>query len=858
MPRRTSFFAFLAGISIALLTVSCGDVKPSSEIKQTVLMCGSEQTALPGQPFGKELRITLLGNVERGFFGVSGKPSPVPGAEVKFVPAEGSDLSVEPETAVSDATGCVQVKVKAGKNTGDNYLRVIPSGYESKGMRVRFVVGAEISGAEQEGRVGSVLSDPLSVKLVKPDGTPATDVPVYFSMVSCPGKTPSGKVVTPFATTDKTGKAETFVQLGQDTGAYNVAVEVADPKSDFFIRSSQVRVMGIDVLAVTLSVIGGLAFFIFGMKLMGDGLQKVAGENMKRILQFFSKNGLIAIIAGTLVTGVIQSSSATTVMVIGFINAGLLTLSQSIGIIFGANIGTTVTAQIISFKLDALALPAVAIGFLVMLASSRVIKGWGETILGFGLLFFGMTMMSEELKMLGTFPSFVNCFRAFDCAPEPGGFMPFGAVLGAILIGMIATFVIQSSSAAMGIVLALGAGGLINFYTAVPLLLGTNIGTTVTAFLASLAANRVAKQAALAHFLFNFIGTAMMVIIFYVPYGTAHTPVFLYFINYITPGDIFAPVPQGIERHIAMAHTMFNVITVALLFPVMKPFARMCEMILPVTDKASAQIQALEPHLLATPSIALDQVVIEIRKMVADSWEMIDKAVNRHFVKSHVDPDEFKALREAESRIDDMQTAVTGYLVQITRRELSQNQSELIPLLMHCTNDAERIADHTENILKLTKKLSKTGITLSDVAREDIDRLWSLLDSQAKNVMLALAGTSHEGVESALDSERKINKLTKKYEKDYTKNYDVNAPYGLVRSEPAKEVGAEMAEGGEDIKTLARKFEKEHVDRRNAGKCSVEASVIFVEMLWELEMIGDHLANIAVRTPSIQKHCIAN
>ncbi len=859
----------LASLALILLLLlsACGDNSKNLTVAEVKIADGAEQCALPGESFSRQLRVELLGREKGLNLRPDSKLLPVSGQEILFTPVDGSRLTVEPNVAKTDVSGTVSVTVKAGTETGDNYLKITPVGAEDKSKTIRFIVGARLDGAEQEGLAGEYLPKPLSITLVRPDGKPAENVPVYFSVLSSPERKNTAKVNTHSALTNRNGVASTQVRLGKTTGEYKIGVEVADPKSGYFLRTSQFRVLGVDLTTVIITVIGGLAFFIFGMKMMGDGLLKIAGENMKRVLQFFSRNGFVAILAGTAVTAVIQSSSATTVMVVGFINAGLLTLKQAVGIIFGANIGTTVTAQIISFNLSGLALPAVAIGFMMMaLSKRRVVQGWGETVLGFGMLFFGMEMMSTELKTLGNFPTFVNFFRFFDCAPvTPQGYMPIAAVLGAIAIGMVATFIIQSSSAAMGIVLALAAGGLINFYTAVPLLLGTNIGTTITMFLASLAANRVAKQAALAHFMFNLIGTILMVILFYVPYGPDKIPVFLYFINYMTPGDVFAAIPQNVERHIAMAHTMFNVLAVTAIFPVMGLFTLMCEKLLPIRDTASTSTKSLEPHLLATPTIALEQVVVEIRRMVQDSWAMIDQAVNRYFIEATVDPEGFKELKEREKKVDAMQADVTNYLVQITRQNLTQHQSDLIPLLMHCTNDAERIADHTETIMKLTKRLAKANVKLSDVARQDLNTLWELLDFQAKNVALALGSTNHESVESALASERRINKLAKKYEKDYTKRKDSPALQAMMNETDNEipytgndaEISNIAMENEREINQLTRQYEMEHVSRRNAGKCSVESSVIFIELLWELEHIGDHLANIAVRTPEIQKHYVS-
>ena len=263
--------------------------------------------------------------------------------------------------------------------------------------------------------------------------------------------------------------------------------------------------------------------------------------------------------------------------------------------------------------------------------------------------------------------------------------------------------------------------------------------------------------------------------------------------------------------------------------------------------------------------MALEQTVVEIRKMVSRSWKMIDRVVNSHFLSVNVDSDAFRELREQEQKIDDMQTAITNYLVQITRRPLTQHQSDLIPLLMHCTNDAERIADHTENIMKLTKRMAKANAVLSDVAKADLARLWDLLNSQANNVRIALAGTDKESVLSALKEEKKINKLAKRYEKDYMRNQDtlrgIDPAQTALSDDAAEAVGEEIStlamENEEEINQLTKRYEQSHIERRNEGKCAVEPSVIFIEMLWELERIGDHLANIAVRAPEIQKHYFA-
>ena len=817
----SSFFRTAKSLSLTLIAgllllfaAGCGE-SADVTVDKIRVVDGAEQCTLPGQPYARPVKLELLGPQKPGMLGGQGNRAPAAGAVVFFEPADGSDLKVEPATATTDEGGGVTINVTAGKTTGDQYLRVIPKDYPGKSITLRFITGMRIDGDERQYRTGSVTVEPLSVKLVKPDGSPATGIPVNFDLLSTSeGASTSAKILTPIAVTNADGVAETDVQLGDKTGIYNIGISVLNPEEGFLIQNKTVKLLGFNVLSVVIAVLGGLALFIFGMELMGDGIQKIAGENMKKVLQFFARNGIVAVLAGTLVTAVIQSSSATTVMVIGFINAGLLNLTQAIGIIFGANIGTTVTAQIISFNLSGLALPAITIGFVITLSKRRSAKGWGESILGFGLLFFGMTMMSDELKLLADFPGFREAFRWFDCAPAAiGGWMPIGAVLGTILIGLVATMLIQSSSAAMGIVLALAAGGLINFWTAVPLLIGTNIGTTVTAQLASLTANRVAKQAALAHTLFNVFGALLMLVLFYVPFGPQRIPIFLYFINEITPGNVFAPDPQNIERHIAMAHTFFNVAVVVLLLPFLSQFAKLCNRLLPIPADEKIHIQPLEPNLLATPSIALKQAVSAIHTMVEDAWKMVDQAVNMHFIAGVSDKEKYEALAQAEERIDAMQAEVTAYLVQITRRPLTEPQSELVPLLMHCTNDAERIADHTALILQLTDRLLKTGKKVSLSGKKDLRKLWNVLDDQARNTISALGSTNPEQVKFALKDERRLQKM-------------------------------------------AAKLEDAHTERLRKGKCQLANAVIFIEMLGEMTKIGERLTNIAERTPEIQKHYI--
>ena len=817
LKKSSVMFALLSVLTFtAVMLTGCGPSESNTgKVNKIKILSGSNQFTLPGEEFPRDLVVNAEGKPEEGFFG-SSSVRPAVNSKLKIVLPANSPLQVKPMETVTDLGGAARFKVTAGKVVGDHYFTIVPESNPAQAITAHYTVGAQILGGDQEVAVGDIAPKPISVKLVRQDGTPADNVPVYFKIISSPIAGTAGATATPeSARTNAQGEVQAMIKTGKASGEYILGVEIADPADNYFMRQMQVRVLALDVWKVIINVLGALALFVFGMKLMSDGLMKIAGDRMKKILQFFSRNGVVAVCAGAAVTAVVQSSSATTVMVIGFINAGLLNLTQAIGIIFGANIGTTVTAQIISFNLGILAMPAIAVGMIGLFASKRTVRGWGESAVGFGLIFYGIGLMSSELKVLSVLPSFQHFFQLFDCAPTAGSsFMPLGAMLGALVISTVFTMLIQSSAAALGIVLALSGGGLINFYTAIPLLLGTNIGTTITAFLAALAANRHAKQAALAHFLFNTIGAVLLIGSMYITTFNSHIPVYLALINAITPGDVFAEVPQNIERHIAMAHTIFNVLNTIILLPFIKPFSALCEKLIPVKRESEDRTQLLEPHLLATPTAALEQVVLAIRNMVSDSWRMIDQAVNEHFLKLNIDQDAFDELADEEEKIDRMQADVTEYLVKIMRRRnLTDPQSELIPLLMHCTNDAERIADHTANIIALTERLSKSDKKLSDDSIKAIEQVWNILNHEASSVMVALGGTDDDEVRSALKSERKVNKLT-------------------------------------------REFEQENIDRLRTGSCSLVNSVIFIELLAELEKLGDHLSNIAERAPEIQKHYI--
>ena len=544
-------------------------------------------------------------------------------------------------------------------------------------------------------------------------------------------------------------------------------------------------------MLTAMQVIGGLAIFIFGMKIMSDGLHHAAGEKMRTILRAFSSNRFVAIASGAAVTCVVQSSSATTVMVVGFINAGLLNLVQGIGLMFGAHVGTTITAQLVAFKISWIIMPAITAGLLLSFIPRQRIARWSETVLGFGLLFHGMDLMSGALKKINeSNPElFKNAFKYFTCQPDDNGMLLGFAVIGAILVGMIATMIVQSSSASTGIIIALGASGSLEVYTAVALVLGCNIGTTITAQLAAITANRVAKQAALANTLSMFFGAILMYISFMIPVNGV--PVFFALLD-----KLGGEVP----RQIANAHTVFNILNTLVLLPFIPMIATLCEKIIPVKN-SKVKYQKLEPHLLDTPPIALAQTTSSLRQMLKKAWKMIDCSLMIYINNNEKNQSIVKQLDKREADIDERQKDITEYLSQLMRRDLTQKEAEQIPLLLHCTNDVERIGDHTELIRAITEKLNDDKIRFSPEAEEEFKRLHASLSD--------LAELSIELLEKNTSS----------------------------CHEKAKQVQ-------ERLFTMLDRSEAEHISRINNGECRPQVGILYLELIEEIRKISRHLENI--------------
>jgi phosphate:Na+ symporter len=530
---------------------------------------------------------------------------------------------------------------------------------------------------------------------------------------------------------------------------------------------------------IIFGMMGGLGLLLFGMNLMSEGLQKVAGSKLKQILKFLTDKPVVGVLIGTGVTAIIQSSSATTVMVVGFVNAGLMSLKQAIGVIMGANIGTTITAQLIAFHLDRYALPAIGIGFCMMFfGRQRKLKFWGQVILGFGLLFFGLTVVKEMLAPLKEIQAVSDFFIRFSANP-----------LLSILAGIVITLLLQSSSAVVGFIQALALIGVIDFQTAIAAALGSNIGTTITAQLASVGTNITSRRAAMAHTLFNVVGVFIIMPFFY--NGT-----FQRFVDFITPGAV---TNLSIMRHVANAHTVFNLFNTMLFLPFVGLLARLSTFLVPgEVEVDHAQPKYLEEHLLATPSIALDQSVKEIVRMLGISRIAVGEAMKGFFDK---EPKFFRKVRKKEDAIDNLQVEITNYVVKISQRNLTPEESERLPVLLHSVNDVERIGDHAENLAELAERAIEEKLPFSDMAIKDLHTIYNEVDCMMEDVKEAFLAQDAERAKDALVREETINKL-------------------------------QMS------------LRTNHIQRLGERHCVPLSGVIFLDFVNNLEKIGDHLTNV--------------
>lgn len=549
-----------------------------------------------------------------------------------------------------------------------------------------------------------------------------------------------------------------------------------------------------DIFGV-LSLIGGLAIFLYGMDLLGEGLTGASGGKLEKILEKLTSNPLKAVLLGAGVTAVIQSSSATTVMVVGFVNSGIMKLSQAVGVIMGANIGTTITSWILSLTgiessnifISLLkptsfspVLAAVGIVFLMFLKKDSL-KNPGKIMIGFALLMYGMDAMSSSVAPLAEVPQFASILTAFS-----------NPVLG-MLAGMLFTAIIQSSSASVGILQALCSTGILSYATALPIIMGQNIGTCVTALLSSIGATKNGKRAAIIHLYFNVIGTVTFMIVFYALNAVIHFS----FLNLTAQ-----------EFGIAVIHTTFNIITTAYLLPLRKVLEKLAYATIKLDDdekrimdrRSENEFALLDDRFLEAPSLAVEHCKQVINKMADISRESL--FISMSLIGGY---DEEQALRvgELETRADKYEDALGTYIMKISMKNLKKEDSEMLNVMLHCIGDFERISDHACNICDSARELQQKNMQFSPKAETELDILSSAV---------------REAVDISFDA------------------FKSNSKNEADKVEPLEEL----------IETLAVELKARHIRRLREGKCTIELGFAHSDILNNLERVADHCSNIAV------------
>ena len=531
-------------------------------------------------------------------------------------------------------------------------------------------------------------------------------------------------------------------------------------------------------MQIVISLLGGLGLFLYGMNLMGESLEKVAGSKMKKIIELLTKNIFMGVLLGAVVTAVIQSSSATTVMVVGFVNAGLMGLPQAVGVIMGANIGTTVTAQIVSFDLTGMAPLALGIGILLYLfAGNEKYKQVGEVFIGFGLLFTGMESMKLAVSPLAEYKGFTDLLSTFGRYP----------ILG-LLLGFGITAIIQSSSAAMGMLVVLASQGLVPLSSALPILYGQNIGTCVTSLISSIGANKNAKRAAMIHLIFNILGTI----------------IFLILLNGIVVKFVVSLDPGNVARQIANVHTIFNIVSTILLLPCNKLIVKLAMIIVPdkedeLEEDESRVIKYIDDRMIQTPPIALASTIKEVARMGEKARDSVDYAMEGILEASS---EGIGRCFKQEKSINQLQKTILNYLLKLSKAPLSEEDRETVDTLFNTVNDIERIGDHAENLAEIAQSAIDGQVYFSEQGQNEISDMYNKVIASYSYALEAMVTS------------------------------DVNLACKVIKME-------------EQVDIMEESCRVNHMRRLNNNLCSIDNGIIYFEILANLERISDHAANIA-------------
>lgn len=540
-----------------------------------------------------------------------------------------------------------------------------------------------------------------------------------------------------------------------------------------------------DYTSIVISLLSGIALFLFGMSTLSDGLEQISGGRLEAILERMTGSVLRGVIFGAIVTALIQSSTATTVMCVGFVNAGVMKFRQAVGVIMGANIGTTATAWIIALGdveskgIFAFLNPSflgplcafIGIVFYMFLNKGKK-KALGQILVGFGMLFIGIKGMESAVAPLAELPAFRDLFSSFT-----------NPVLG-ILVGAVVTIIIQSSSASVGILQAIASTGALTFNAALPIIMGQNIGTTATAIISSIGASKNAKRTGVVHFIFNVAGTFLFSVAIYA----------------LNAAIQFAFWDMSVDRTgIATIHLIFNLSTTVALLPFHKLLVRFVEKLIPA-DESEREVTVLDPRFLATPSLALEMARAASLQMGIYARENYNMAMS---LFSEFDPKKVERINETENAIDRMENNIENYLVQLTSRALSIEESTELSELLHVSSDFERIGDYAVNIAESASVMHAEGMIFSGGAKAELVQL-------------------HLAIEDVLDKTMRC--------------YEERSVEVALKVEPLEEV----------VDLMRDVLRTRHVERLKEGTCTIEVGTQFLEMLNNLERISDHCSNVAL------------
>ncbi len=629
---------------------------------------------------------------------------------------------------------------------------------------------------------------PLKVAVKLNDTTYAANFPVFFEFGNIPENATGQKIYNSIAYTDSNGIASTFVKLGNKEGEYEIIATVKDANPDNILVYNLFARKSDWIIMLVIGLLGGLGLFLLGMNMLSEGMQKSAGDRMRSILGKLTKNRFVGVGVGAFVTMIIQSSSATTVMLVSFVQSKLMKFSQTLGVILGAAIGTTITAQLIAFKLTDYALLMVALGFAFQTFSkSQNIKYMGQTILGFGILFFGMHVMSQAMYPLRSYDPFIELLLQLE-----------NPVLG-ILVGIFFTALIQSSSAFIGIMIILASQGFLSIEASIPLVLGSNIGTAVTAILASINTSREAKKVAVVHTLFKFAG--VLIFVWWIPYLTE-------IVEWMSPKnttniDTISRMADTVPRQIANVHTIFNIAVTIIFLPFTKLIEKLINKLLPEKPEYQKEFKLiyLNKSIIQTPALALNMAKQEVIRMAQIVQDMLNDIILPYFTKEAIVLNE---IEKKEKNINFLRDEIKDYLIKISRADVPQERVDESFQIMYAIKEFEQIADI---ISKILLKKAKRWIESEEIFTE-----------QGKKAIMEYHLLTQKQISRSIEVFRDLNLEKAKAMKLKYKKY----------------------------RTIAYELERQHYERLKEDiPESVGSSKAHIELISMFREINSHATNIA-------------